>query len=126
MVTKHSCSCVDSWSLRFRENQKTIKAQHYDGVTERLQRLCNQGGLTMGYRIILPSSHPGSPRSQQKHYQDAIAIMQRFGRPHLFITVGFEFVYRLLTCPSSLLIRDGEKSKRRVRTMWTKIRLSPK
>lgn len=41
----------------------------------------------MGNTFILPSTHPGSPRSQQKLYEDAMSIVQRFGRPHLFITL---------------------------------------
>lgn len=88
------CKCALFFALShvafvvFRDNQKTIRAEHYDGVNERLQRMCRDSGLTLGQRVILPATHPGSPRAQERHYQDAMAIVQRFGKPQLFITVG--------------------------------------
>ena len=36
---------------------------------------------------ILPVSHPGSPAKRKSDTEDAIAIVNRKGRPHLFITV---------------------------------------
>ena len=40
----------------------------------------------MGQRIILPSSHTGSPRDMVNNYHDAMAICQQYGNPDLFIT----------------------------------------
>ena len=36
---------------------------------------------------ILPASHPGSPAKHNSDTEDALAIMNRKGRPHLFMTV---------------------------------------
>ena len=36
---------------------------------------------------ILPASHPGSPAKRKSDTEDALAIVNRKGRPHLFITV---------------------------------------
>jgi len=40
-----------------------------------------------GRRIILPPSYSGSPRELRQCYLDAMAIVQRFGKPDLFITM---------------------------------------
>ena len=34
---------------------------------------------------ILPASHPGSPAKRKSDTEDALAIVKRQGRPHLFI-----------------------------------------
>jgi hypothetical protein len=39
-----------------------------------------------GKVMILPSSFQGSPRNMQQHYQDAMAIVSKYGRPDLFVT----------------------------------------
>jgi len=40
----------------------------------------------VGRRIILPSSFAGGPRQMYQLYQDAMAIVSRFGKPDLFVT----------------------------------------
>ncbi|XP_051791512.1 uncharacterized protein LOC127530003 [Erpetoichthys calabaricus] len=40
-----------------------------------------------GKPVILPSSFQGSPRNMQQHYQDAMAIVRKFVKPDLFITM---------------------------------------
>ena len=40
-----------------------------------------------GRRIILPATHSGSPRELQQCYLDAMTIVQRYGKPDLFITM---------------------------------------
>ena len=37
--------------------------------------------------VILPSSVQGSPRSMHQAYQDAMAIVRKFGKPDIFITM---------------------------------------
>ncbi len=36
--------------------------------------------------MILPSSFAGSPRSMQQNYQDAMAMVSKYGKPDLFLT----------------------------------------
>jgi len=45
------------------------------------------GGVDLGRRIILPSSHVGSERAMRAAFMDAMAITGRFKKPHLFITL---------------------------------------
>ncbi|KAJ8910343.1 hypothetical protein NQ315_004542 [Exocentrus adspersus] len=41
----------------------------------------------MGRMVILPSSFVGSPRYQQQLFQDAMAVVGRFGMPNIFLTM---------------------------------------
>ncbi|XP_044019460.1 uncharacterized protein LOC122859843 [Aphidius gifuensis] len=41
----------------------------------------------VGKIVVLPSSFTGSPRNMLQHYQDAMAIVRKFGKPDLFITM---------------------------------------
>jgi len=41
----------------------------------------------IGKMIILPSTFIGSPRNMLQNYQDAMAIVSKFGKPDLFITM---------------------------------------
>ena len=41
----------------------------------------------VGKTIILPSSFIGSPRHMQQCYQDAMAIINRKGKPDIFLTM---------------------------------------
>jgi len=83
--------CVDSYArieqdrLQFlRFNQKKIRAELYQGLHD---RIINNDESRIGKRIVLPSSHTGSPRNMQTNYLDAMAIVRAFGKPDLFITI---------------------------------------
>lgn len=41
----------------------------------------------VGRRTILPSSFVGSPRDMHQRYQDAMALVQKFGKPDIFLTM---------------------------------------
>ncbi|XP_039600649.1 uncharacterized protein LOC120523396 [Polypterus senegalus] len=47
----------------------------------------NEAGLSPGKMYILPSSFAGSPRNMPQNYQDAMAIVRKYGKPNLFITM---------------------------------------
>ncbi|XP_009341227.2 uncharacterized protein LOC103933281 [Pyrus x bretschneideri] len=73
---------IESQKLRWlRSNQATVRADLYKGLEDSL----NAGSI--GRRIILPSSFVGSPRDMYQRYQDAMTLVQRFGKPDLFITM---------------------------------------
>ena len=44
------------------------------------------GSPKVGRPVILPSSFSGGARAMQMNYQDAMAIVRRYGKPDLFIT----------------------------------------
>ncbi|XGW02733.1 hypothetical protein V3C99_014623 [Haemonchus contortus] len=69
-----------------RRNQMVLRADSYRGLQD---YLAGEDSVTgpPGRRIILPSTHIGSPRSMQQSFQDAMAIVARFGKPTYFITM---------------------------------------
>ena len=73
--------------LRFlKENQKQLRVELYQGLMDHVNSAADQQGLKPGKIVILPSTFQGSPRAMQQNYQDAMAIVRRFGKPDLFIT----------------------------------------
>jgi len=62
-------------------NQRDIRADLYRGIDD------HRCGWGPGRRIILPSSHTGSQRNMHAAYMDAMAIIGRFRKPHLFLTM---------------------------------------
>ena len=66
------------------DNQKTIKAEKYNGLLD----AAAVGDLVqVGRKIILPPTITGSPRFYVEKFQDAMAIVRKFGKPTLFITM---------------------------------------
>jgi hypothetical protein len=68
-----------------RHNQNKIRAELYQGLQDAFSR--GERGSNVGLRIVLPSSHTGSPRNMQQLYQDSMALVRKFGKPDLFITM---------------------------------------
>ena len=44
-------------------------------------------GSKVGRRIILPASFIGGLRDMRKRYMDAMALVQCFGKPDIFLTM---------------------------------------
>ena len=86
--------CVDMYAkieqerlnyIRSPEGQKSIRAEMYKNVQDAY--LNNISDLSnIGKRIILPSTFTGGPRHMHKLYQNAMALIRKFGKPDLFIT----------------------------------------
>ncbi|MBW0509324.1 hypothetical protein O181_049039 [Austropuccinia psidii MF-1] len=76
--------CVERSRLRYiRSNQRKLKVDMYQGLTETLE---GEGDVN-GKKIVLPSTFIGGPRAMTQLYQDAMALVKHFGRPSLFITI---------------------------------------
>ncbi|XP_043463735.1 uncharacterized protein LOC122499439 [Leptopilina heterotoma] len=70
-----------------RFNQKTLRADTYQGLIDHLQQTATESNTRVGKMVILPSTFTGSPRNMLQHYQDAMAIVRKYGKPDLFITM---------------------------------------
>ncbi|KAL7145790.1 hypothetical protein ABFS83_07G110900 [Erythranthe nasuta] len=70
----------------FRQNQTNLRAELYQGLIDSVSRGEKRGG-GVGKRIVLPASFIGGPRDMRRIYLDALALVQRFGKPDLFITM---------------------------------------
>ena len=72
---------VDTWAsiessklYWIRSNQKTIRAELYDGLKDALRGVENVDASQMGKHIVLPASHPGSTHHMFQLFQDSMAI----------------------------------------------------
>ncbi|XP_062006831.1 uncharacterized protein LOC133723982 isoform X2 [Rosa rugosa] len=68
-----------------RKNQRNLRSETYKDLFTVASTGINEG-RNLGQKIILPSSHTGSPRYMINNYQDAMAICRQYGNPDLFIT----------------------------------------
>ncbi|MCP3668651.1 MAG: hypothetical protein GY696_40250, partial [Gammaproteobacteria bacterium] len=67
-------------------NQKQLRCELYKGLMDYIGSEAEERGIPAGKVTILPSSFHGSDRNMQQNYQDAMAIVRKFGKPDLFIT----------------------------------------
>jgi len=74
-----------------RQNQATIRAETYQGLLDFVEAdvdpMDNTRPRQAGVRIVLPSSFLGGARYMQQQYNDAMAMVGRFGKPDFFITM---------------------------------------
>ncbi|KAM0874176.1 hypothetical protein ACQ4PT_037644 [Festuca glaucescens] len=68
------------------ENQKVIRADLYQGLVDTIVAGESHGDR-IGKRIVLPHTFPGGDRDMQRRFLDAMAIVQRWGKPDYFITM---------------------------------------
>jgi hypothetical protein len=69
-----------------RHNQGTIRSERYQGLKVALS-MGDSTGITVGRTIVLPSTVTCSPRQMQQINQGSMAIVRKFGKPDLFITM---------------------------------------
>ncbi|XP_073121078.1 uncharacterized protein [Henckelia pumila] len=70
----------------YRRHQSEIRSEMYQGVVESVANGESRGS-EVGQRIVLPASFIGGPRDMRRRYLDAIALVRKFGKPDLFITM---------------------------------------
>ncbi|XP_035544582.1 uncharacterized protein LOC118347979 [Juglans regia] len=70
----------------FRNKQQEIRSEVYQGIVDSLS-IGQSNASKVGKRIILPSSFIGGPRDMRKRYMEAMALVQRFGKPDIFLTM---------------------------------------
>ncbi|KYM98545.1 ATP-dependent DNA helicase PIF1 [Cyphomyrmex costatus] len=68
-------------------HQKELRCETYQGLKDYMQTVANNLNGRIGKMIILPSTFIGSPRNMLQNYQDAMAIVTKYGKPDLFITM---------------------------------------
>ncbi|XP_074318033.1 uncharacterized protein LOC141654817 [Silene latifolia] len=70
----------------FRNNQETIRAELYQGIIDTVGTgECRASNV--GKRVILPPTFLGGPRDMKKRYLNSMALVHRFGKPDLFVTM---------------------------------------
>ncbi|KAL6734889.1 hypothetical protein Aduo_005381 [Ancylostoma duodenale] len=67
-----------------RTHQNELRFDSNRGLMDHLSSEINDG--PPGLRVILPSSFQGGPRAMHQSYQDAMAIVAKYGKPDYFLT----------------------------------------
>ncbi|CAN0273274.1 unnamed protein product, partial [Scytosiphon promiscuus] len=67
-----------------RHHQSELRAALYSGLADALRVGDNAGDF--GRRVVLASTFVGGPRYMVQQYQDAMAIVRKYGKPDLFVT----------------------------------------
>ena len=79
---------VESHNLSFVNHQQgRLRVEQYRGLMDHLNNTAIERGANVGRAVILPSSFQGSPRNMREKYHDAMAIVAKYGKPDLFITM---------------------------------------
>ncbi|XP_026384262.1 uncharacterized protein LOC113279821 [Papaver somniferum] len=81
------------------------RAEIYEGL-QYAQRDGETSVDELGKKIVLPSSYIGGPRDMYQRYQDAMALVQKYGKPDIFLTMTCnppwpEIVTNLRPCQSA-------------------------
>jgi hypothetical protein len=66
--------------------QKQLRAESYQTLVDAIDEGAAPGAI--GRKVICPASVKGSRRAMYKLFLDCMAIVRKFGAPHLFITVA--------------------------------------
>ncbi|XP_074300228.1 uncharacterized protein LOC141631460 [Silene latifolia] len=70
----------------FRNNQETIRVELYQGIIDTMGTgECRAANV--GKRVILPPTFLGGTREMKKRYLNSMALVHRFGKPDLFVTM---------------------------------------
>ncbi|GBN68961.1 hypothetical protein AVEN_47222-1 [Araneus ventricosus] len=69
-----------------RQYQEDLRIELYRGLLDPLECRAHNENIRTEKLIILPSSFQGSPRHMQQNYQDAMAMVRKFGKPDIFLT----------------------------------------
>ncbi|KAG7955672.1 hypothetical protein I3843_11G084800 [Carya illinoinensis] len=70
----------------FRSKQQHIRFELYQGIVDTIT-LGETDASNVGKRIILPLSFIGGPRDMRKRYMEAMTLVQRYGKPDIFLTM---------------------------------------
>lgn len=70
----------------FRLEQSNFRREILQGIVDSIMA-GEIRGAKVGQRVVLPASFIGGPRDMRRRYMDAMTLVQRFGKPDLFITM---------------------------------------
>ncbi|XP_062118488.1 uncharacterized protein LOC133832120 [Humulus lupulus] len=70
----------------FRGKQQHIRSELYHGIVDTIT-LGETNPSNVGKQIILPSSFIGGPRDMRKRYMEAMALVQRYDKLDIFLTM---------------------------------------
>ncbi|KAL8049007.1 hypothetical protein ABFX02_07G104800 [Erythranthe guttata] len=104
MYIKVETSRLDYY--RSEQVQKELRTESFQGIVDSLHIDGDIGPSDIGQRLVLPSSFIGGPRDMRKRYVNAMALVQKFGKPDLFITMTCNPAWKEITD----LLLPGQKA----------------
>ncbi|KAL7152777.1 hypothetical protein ABFS83_04G121300 [Erythranthe nasuta] len=104
MYIKVETSRLDYY--RSEQVQKELRTESFQGIVDSLHIDGDIGPSDIGQRLVLPSSFIGGPRDMQKRYVNAMSLVQKFGKPNLFITMTCNPAWKEITD----LLLPGQKA----------------
>jgi len=85
---------VDAWASTeqselnwIRHHQKELRADSYQSLHTTINANPETDAANTGQRVVLPSTHLGSPRHMYQLFQDSMAICRHCKKPDLFVTM---------------------------------------
>jgi hypothetical protein len=85
---------VDAWASTeqselnwIRHHQKELRADSYQSLHTAINANPETDAANTGQRVVLPSTHLGSPRHMYQLFQDSMAICRHCKKPDLFLTM---------------------------------------
>lgn len=69
-----------------RKRQNEIRTEILEGVLDSVS-IGQTEGSKVGRKVILPASFIGGPRDMRRRYLDAMALVQKYGKPDIFLTM---------------------------------------
>ncbi|XP_065654822.1 uncharacterized protein LOC136081437 [Hydra vulgaris] len=89
---------IEDQRLTFiRNNKNKLRSEQYDALHEHVNNIANERNVRPGQVVILPSSYVGSPRALKENFEDAMAIIKKYGKPDRFITFTCNPKWREIT-----------------------------
>ncbi|XP_071905155.1 uncharacterized protein [Coffea arabica] len=78
---------LETSRLEFHGNkQNKLTTEAYQGLLDVIAK-GHTNGSNVGKHIILPASFIGGPRDMRRRYMDAMTLVQRYGKPDIFLTM---------------------------------------
>ncbi|XP_027173989.1 uncharacterized protein LOC113773551 [Coffea eugenioides] len=78
---------IESARLDFHRNrQRQIRTDVYQGILDSISN-GETSTSNIGKRIYLPASFIGGPRDMKRRYIDAMTLVQKYGKPDIFLTM---------------------------------------
>ncbi|XP_027155620.1 uncharacterized protein LOC113755986 [Coffea eugenioides] len=85
---------IETSRLAFhRKKQNEVRTEALKGIMDSVSS-GETSGSKVGRRILLPASFIGSPRDMRRRYLDAMSLVQRYGKPDIFLTMTCNPMWR--------------------------------
>jgi hypothetical protein len=79
---KIESSCLDF----IRNNQDIVRADLYQSLVDDYRTAVEEAN-EVGKRTVLSPTFIGGPRDMRRQYMDAMALVQKYGKPDIFLTM---------------------------------------